>query len=242
MDAKRPDLLSESTVRGIPGSCLPATFPRRKQVNAPDPYRRIAGFYDALLEPVLRGLRRVSERQLPPLKNKRVLDIGCGTGSFLRRCARSGAVVFGIDRSPAMLAKARVKLDGAAGLSLGDAARMPFRERVFDLIAVSMALHEMDPATRSAVVAETRRLLAIGGQLLVVDYHPGPVHFPFGFILRLLGFCTEMLAGGEHFHNYREFIAGNGLAALVRAHRLRIVHQVPVWQGLIAVSVLVFTE
>ena len=209
-------------------------------VNRKDSYRRIAGCYDAFLEPMLRNLRRVSEGLLPPLKNKRVLDIGCGTGSFLVRCALKGAAVFGIDRSPFMLAKAREKLDGHAGLYLGDAARMPYREGVFDLIAVSMALHEMAPITRSAVIEEARRLLAAGGQLLVVDYHPGPVCLPFGLILRLLGFCVEMVAGGDHFHNYREFMAGNGLTALMTAHRLQIVHQVPVWRGTIAVSLLDF--
>ena len=49
-----------------------------------------------------------------------------------------------------------------------------------------------------------------------------------------------MTAGGDHFHNYREFMAGNGLAALVTAHRLQIIRQVPVWQGTIAVSVAGF--
>lgn len=209
-------------------------------MNRKDPYRRIAGCYDSVLEPMLRNLRRVSEGLLPPLKNKRVLDIGCGTGSFLVRCGLKGAAVFGIDRSPSMLAKAREKLDGSAGLYLGDAARMPYREGVFDLISVSMALHEMAPATRSAVIEEARRLLAAGGQLLVVDYHSGPVCLPLGRILKLIGFCAEMAAGGDHFRNYREFMAGNGLTALMTAHRLQIVRQVPVWRGTIAVSLLDF--
>ena len=209
-------------------------------MNRKDPYRRIAGCYDSVLEPMLRNLRRVSEGLLPPLKNKRVLDIGCGTGSFLVRCGLKGAAVFGIDRSPSMLAKAREKLDGSAGLYLGDAARMPYREGVFDLISVSMALHEMAPATRSAVIEEARRLLAVGGQLLIVDYHSGPVCLPLGRILKLIGFCAEMAAGGDHFRNYREFMAGNGLTALMTAHRLQIVRQVPVWRGTIAVSLLDF--
>ncbi|MGA9260627.1 MAG: class I SAM-dependent methyltransferase, partial [Desulfobacterales bacterium] len=155
-------------------------------------------------------------------------------------CGLKGAAVFGIDRSPSMLAKAREKLDGSAGLYLGDAARMPYRAGVFDLIAVSMALHEMAPATRSAVIEEARRLLAAGGQLLVVDYHSGPVCLPLGRILKLIGFCAEMAAGGDHFRNYREFMAGNGLTALMTAHRLQIVRQVPVWRGTIAVSLLDF--
>ncbi|MFZ0242261.1 MAG: class I SAM-dependent methyltransferase [Desulfobacterales bacterium] len=207
-----------------------------------DPYRRIAAFYDILLEPILGGLRRVGAGLTPPLKNKRVLDIGCGTGSFLARCARCGAATFGIDRSAAMLAKARKKIGAGAGLNFGDAARAPFREGVFDLIAVTMALHEMAPATRSAVIEEARRLLAAGGHLLVIDYHGGAVRLPGGQMFKLLEFCAELAAGGEHFLNYRHFMSSGGLAALIETHRLRVVRQAPAWQGTIVVSLLALTK
>ncbi|MFZ0612364.1 MAG: class I SAM-dependent methyltransferase [Desulfobacterales bacterium] len=211
-------------------------------MNKKDPYRRIAAVYDLLLEPVLGGLRRVGAGLTPPLKNKRVLDIGCGTGSFLARCARNGATVFGIDRSAAMLAKARKKIGTGAGLNFGDAARAPFRAGAFDLIALTMALHEMAPATRSAVIEEARRLLAAGGYLLVIDYHGGAVRSPWGRMFRLLGFCAELAAGGEHFRNYRHFMASGGLAALIGTHCLRVVRQAPVWQDAIVVSLLAFTR
>lgn len=210
-------------------------------MNRKDPYRRIAAVYDVLLEPVLGGLRRVGAGLTPPLKGKRVLDIGCGTGSFLAHCARSGAKAFGIDRSAAMLAKAGNKIGAGAGLSFGDAARTPFRARVFDLIAFTMALHEMAPTTRSAVIEEARRLLAAEGHLLVIDYHGGAVRFPWGRLFKLLGFCAELAAGGEHFRNYRHFMSSGGLATLIGTHRLRVVRQARVWQGAIVVSLLAFT-
>ena len=93
---------------------------------------------------------------------------------------------------------------------------------------------------RSEVIEEARLLLVEGGQLLVVDFYSGPVGYPFGLILRFLGFCAEMVAGGDHFRNYREFMTGNGLTALMTPHRLQIVHQVPVWWGTIADSLLDF--
>lgn len=211
-------------------------------MTSQDPYRRIAAVYDLLLEPVLGGLRRVGVGLAPPLKNKRVLDIGCGTGSFLVHCTRSGAAAFGIDRSAAMLARARKKIGAGAGLSFGDAARAPFRARSFDLIVSTMALHEMAPAARSAVIEEARRLLTAEGHLLVIDYHGDAPGLAAGQIFTLLGFCAELAAGGEHFRNYRHFISSGGLATLIGTHRLRVVRQAPVWQGAIAVSLLAFTR
>ncbi len=211
-------------------------------MNGKDPYRHIAAVYDLLLEPVLGGLRRVGAGLAPPLKNKRVLDIGCGTGAFLAYCARRGATAFGIDRSAAMLAKAGKKIGAGAGLNYGDAARAPFRAGAFDLIAVIMALHEMAPAARSAVIEEARRLLTAEGHLLVIDYHGGALHSPIGKMFKLLGFCAELAAGGEHFRNYRHFMSSGGLAPLIGTHRLRIVRREPVWQDAIAVSLLAFTR
>ena len=60
---------------------------------------------------------------------------------------------------------------------------------------------------------EEARLLAVGGRLLVVDHHRGLdlVDRLKHFILKLIGFSAELAAGGDHFRNYREFMAGNGL-------------------------------
>ena len=109
------------------------------KVNHKDPYRRIAGCYNCFGTDAPQP-RIVSDGLLPPLKTAGV-DSAAAPVLFWS-VAPKRAAVFGIDRSPSMLARAREKLDGSAGLYLGDAARMPYREGVFDLIAVSMALHE----------------------------------------------------------------------------------------------------
>lgn len=52
----------------------------------------------------------------------RLLDLGCGTGNHTLPLARRGHRVTGIDRSPGMLARARVK---AAGLMLPPSTPAP---------------------------------------------------------------------------------------------------------------------
>ena len=64
----------------------------------------------------------------------RVLDIGCGTGVFLRLCADRGAAVTGLDASENLLAVARGRAPEAE-LVHGDMEALPFADDAFDLVA-----------------------------------------------------------------------------------------------------------
>jgi ubiquinone/menaquinone biosynthesis C-methylase UbiE len=84
-----------------------------------------------------------------------VLDDGCGTGHFAAALSAGGRNVFGLDRSPAMLAEARHLL-ASAPLVLGDAQRLPVRERAVDvtlLVATLEFLDDPDAALAEAVRA-----------------------------------------------------------------------------------------
>jgi SAM-dependent methyltransferase len=62
-----------------------------------------------------------------------VLDIGCGTGTFLRLVADRGGRAFGIDASRELLDLARRRVPGA-DLRLGDMQFLPFADDAFDLV------------------------------------------------------------------------------------------------------------
>jgi SAM-dependent methyltransferase len=64
---------------------------------------------------------------------QRVLDIGCGTGVFLRLAAERGALPFGIDASEALLELARNRVPDAE-LRLGDMQFLPYGGDSFDLV------------------------------------------------------------------------------------------------------------
>jgi len=68
-----------------------------------DPYRKAAGIYDRLLEPLNKGLRSLGVCMLPPEQGMKVLDVGCGTGIHLSLYQKTGCNLYGIDSSPAML-------------------------------------------------------------------------------------------------------------------------------------------
>jgi ubiquinone/menaquinone biosynthesis C-methylase UbiE len=45
---------------------------------------------------------------------------------------------------------------------------------MFDVVTATLVLHELRPPEREAVGKEMARMLTDSGQLLVIDYSPGP--------------------------------------------------------------------
>jgi len=62
---------------------------------------------------------------LAPKSGERILDLGCGTGVLTAEIAGRGAEVFGIDRSPEMVAQAKSKFP-ALEFEVVDATKMEF--------------------------------------------------------------------------------------------------------------------
>jgi ubiquinone/menaquinone biosynthesis C-methylase UbiE len=187
-----------------------------------DPYRRTARFYDTVVEPPNVVLRRIGLEMCPPWEGMRVLEVGCGTGANLSLYENAGCDVFGIDLSPAMLKVASRKLSERADLRLADAAEMPYADDSFDLVTSFLTLHEMPAATRAAVMAEMVRVVNRRGRLLLIDYRSGPIRFPKGWLLKTLIVSIELAAGREHFRNYRDFLARQGLPGLISSHGLSV--------------------
>ena len=187
-----------------------------------DAYRNIAEVYDRLFDKMNKGLRLAGIRMFRPKKEMSILDVGCGTGSHLELYQRFGCNLFGIDLSPAMLEVARARLGDSAQLELGDATRMSFEDHKFDLVISMLSLHEMTQQTRSGVLSEMKRVLKDDGRILLIDYHPGPYQPLQGWVSKVIIFFSELVAGGDHFKNYRQFIATKGLSALVAQNNLEV--------------------
>ena len=63
----------------------------------------------------------------------RVLDVGCGAGSFLRLVADRGGEPHGLDASEALIAFSRDRLPGA-DLRVGEMEALPWEDDTFDLV------------------------------------------------------------------------------------------------------------
>jgi demethylmenaquinone methyltransferase/2-methoxy-6-polyprenyl-1,4-benzoquinol methylase len=133
-------------------------------VGVLDDYSNQAKGYDhtrSASPSVLAPLRAALEGAPGP----RLADIGGGTGNYALALAHEGWEPVVIDRSSEMIARAREK--GLVTLH-ADAQRLPLDDASFDAaILVSMLHHVDDP---SAVLAEAKRILRIGGRLAVMLY------------------------------------------------------------------------
>lgn len=185
-----------------------------------DPYHKSAKLYEMFIEPLMSDLRAIGMKMWPPKPGMFVLDVGCGTGTHVDLYQKAGCKTFGIDLSPAMLEVARKKLGSGANLLMGDGSQMPYRDGAFDLVVLSVALHEISGPTRSAEINESKRVLKKNGRILVIDYDAGPTRFPKGWMYRILIFFIELFAGFEHFKNYWDFLSRGGFPPLSAKHKL----------------------
>jgi demethylmenaquinone methyltransferase/2-methoxy-6-polyprenyl-1,4-benzoquinol methylase len=103
---------------------------------------------------------------------------------------------------------------------------------------MSTVLHEMPQKTRADVIVEALRTCRDDGHILLIDFHPGPVQPLKGWINKGIILIAETAAGREHFKNYRDFIARDGLAGLISTHGLRIVQEKIVAGGNVALYLL----
>ena len=132
-----------------------------------DPFTRLMG------QPALhRELIRHAELQ----PGQRVVEVGCGTGSLLRRVRRRRPDVdlAGLDPDPDALERARRKLGPAVRLDRGFADTLPYPDASVDRVFSSLMWHHLDPADKPAALGEMRRVLRPGGRLHLVDMTATP--------------------------------------------------------------------
>ncbi len=105
---------------------------------------------------------------------RRVLDLGCGSCDLVRYLAETyHQQVTGVDIAPGRFPRRRVSPGGVRFKCVRrDAARLAFvTDRSVDAVVMMWALHEMDQP--EAILAEARRTLRPGGEVLIVDFPRG---------------------------------------------------------------------
>ena len=99
---------------------------------------------------------------LAPQAGERILDLGCGAGQLTAAITQRGAMAFGIDASPEMIAQARVNFP-ALDFRLGDATNFSV-DPPLDAAFSNAALHWVKNA--EAVAACVSRALKPAGRLV----------------------------------------------------------------------------
>jgi trans-aconitate methyltransferase len=98
---------------------------------------------------------------LAPQPGERILDLGCGDGALTEQLVATGAILTGVDASPAMLAAARAR---SLEVEQHDATALPYHQQ-FDAVFSNAALHWIPGLSgQQSVLAGVHRALRPGGR------------------------------------------------------------------------------
>ena len=164
---RRPDLI------------IPDYYKRQNSHNTKGGYFNIDTVvsYDAIVRYLLPPNEtwvRQSLIEAIQCKPRRILDLGCGTGSttLMLKQEFPQAEVVGLDLSPYMLAAADNKAQ-ATGLDIqfvqAKAEETGFPNCYFELVTASLLFHETPSAITRQILQECYRLLTAGGEVLILD-------------------------------------------------------------------------
>jgi ubiquinone/menaquinone biosynthesis C-methylase UbiE len=106
---------------------------------------------------------------------RRVLDVGCGTGTLAIEAARRvpGLTVCGLDGDPEVLERARRKAARAGvavAFQLGLSYDLPYERAGFDRVLSSLFFHHLTTEDKRRTFREIFRVTRPGGELHVADW------------------------------------------------------------------------
>lgn len=101
-------------------------------------------------------------------KNASVLDVGCGTGRWVRRLGQREFSVVGFDQSPLMLRLAQER-GTRSPLFAGEVQNLPFRDESFDCVSAITVVQHIPPSQQGPALREMIRVLRPGGYLILFE-------------------------------------------------------------------------
>ena len=110
-----------------------------------------------------------------PLNAKKILEVGCGTGYWLREFVKWGARpehIVGIDLLADRVAEAKRLCPDTVEIRCGSAAALSFPDKTFDLVLQSTVFTSiLDFEMKRQIACEMLRVLKEDGLILWYDYH-----------------------------------------------------------------------
>lgn len=115
-------------------------------------------------------------RRFEPIKGKRVLDVGSGSGSSAFSLVEAGAgFVQGVEPNSDFVALADMRAkdegfsDQVSFLFQKDTTKLPFEDNRFDIVTFNAVLEHVEPKLRTSLLQEAYRCLKPEGLLVITE-------------------------------------------------------------------------
>ncbi|OGI12219.1 hypothetical protein A3K64_02710 [Candidatus Micrarchaeota archaeon RBG_16_36_9] len=106
---------------------------------------------------------------LQNIREKKILDLGCGVGTLSKILKKRGAIVKGIDISPKMIEFAKQNVKDVE-FKVGSVYKLPYKSETFDIVVASLVVHYFSNLNKA--FKEIRRVLKKDGIFIFSSDNP----------------------------------------------------------------------
>jgi SAM-dependent methyltransferase len=174
VERSRPSPVPTAGSSQIEEARIRAAYAKRQKDDARYSYFSMGHLF-MMQEREQRLLTVLKRNDLEPLHIKKILEVGCGTGYWLREFIKWGARpenITGIDLLANRVAEARYLCPEAVRIMCGNAAELAFPDATFDLVVQSTVFTSvLDALMRQQMASEMLRVVKDDGFILWYDYH-----------------------------------------------------------------------
>jgi demethylmenaquinone methyltransferase/2-methoxy-6-polyprenyl-1,4-benzoquinol methylase len=225
-----------------------------KQALVDDVFHSVANRYDLMNDLMSAGLQRpwkdalVTAVNPPKGRQFSLLDLAGGTGDVAFRVLAAGgsatrATVVDINPDMLNVGRERAAARGLAGVAFveGNAEALPFPDRSFEAVTIAFGIRNVPRI--EAALREARRVLAIGGRFLCLEFStvdvPGLDALYDFYSFNIIPVLGRLVAGDAEAYRYlvesiRRFPPPESFAGMMRTAGFARVSYRPLTGGIVA--------
>ena len=192
--------------------------------------------YDLMNDFMSLGIHRVWKKDLinsmNPSKNKKLIDVACGTGDigklFLDLTSKESEI-FCVDPNKSMINEGKSKLKNYKNINwiIAPAENLPIEDNSFDYYTISFGLRNTKNINKS--LSEAYRVLKPGGRFLCLEFSKiqnQNLNYIYENYSKLIPFLGEILVGKKEPYAYliksiKEFVNQKELISLMKKNKFQ---------------------
>jgi len=197
---------------------------------------RFAYLYDLFFDGILKSIRVKNKEIIRENHCKKIVDLGCGTGSQLQILSNNQCKMIGLDNSEKMIQIAKRKNIPQTMFFSEDILENTLSDHIFDAAIITLVLHPNDYKTIKRILYEAQRLVKKQGIIIITDYD-NSIGLK-GKIASGIIQIIESFANESHRKNYFSFMKQGGIGRLLTRENYQILTSISYYSGSLIIYVI----